>query len=86
MAEYKVIIKPSASKELDALGTRQDRHRIVQRIRALAGDPRPYGSQKLSGAEKYRVRCGIFRIVYLIYDGARTVEIIKVGHRRDVYR
>jgi mRNA interferase RelE/StbE len=86
VARYRVSIKPSASKEFEALGTKEDRRRIVARIRALADDPRPHGCQKLSGAEKYRIRCGICRVVYSIQDDELAVHVVKVGHRRDVYR
>ena len=86
MARYRVFIKPSPSKALEALGTRKDRQRVVEHIHALAANPRPPGCQKLSGAEKYRVRSGIYRVVYLIDDEALFVRVVKVGHRRDVYR
>ena len=86
MARYRVFIKPSAAKELEAVGTRKDRRRIVQRIHSLAADPRPPGCQKLSGAEKYRIRCGAYRVVYSIQDVELAVHVVKVGHRRDVYR
>ena len=86
MARYRVFIKPPASKELEALGTRRDRRRLVQRILALAEDPRPPGSQKLSGAEKYRLRCGVYRVVYTISDTDLAVRVVKVGHRSDVCR
>ena len=86
MAGYRVFIKPSASKELEALGTRRDRQRVAERIRALAQDPRPSGCQKLSGAEKYRLRCGVYRVVYAISDADLAVRVVKVGHRSNVYR
>ena len=87
MAGYRLFIKPSAAKEIEALGQKKDRQRIVSRIAALASDPRPIGSEKLGAVEgRYRIRQGQFRIVYAIDDGARAVEIVKVGHRREVYR
>ena len=87
MAGYRVLIKSSAAKELEATGTKADRQRIVQRIHALAEDCRPQGSEKLTGyTDRYRVRQGNYRIVYLIDDGRREVTIFKIGHRRDVYR
>jgi mRNA interferase RelE/StbE len=87
VAGYRLLIKPSAIKEIEALGQRQDRQRIVKRISALASEPRPAGCEKLAGAEgRYRVRQGQFRIVYSVDDVARSVEIVKVGHRREVYR
>ena len=85
MASYKILIKPSAAKELEAL-PRKDRSRIAARIASLAGNPRPPGSEKLSGEEKYRLRQGDYRILYTIHDAGMTVTIVKVGHRREVYR
>jgi len=82
---YNLLIKPSAVKELVAI-SRKDRQRIVERIQALAADPRPQGSEKLSGEDKYRVRQGSYRVVYQIDDGAHEVTIVKIGHRREVYR
>jgi mRNA interferase RelE/StbE len=87
VAEYRLLIKPSAVKEIEALGQKKDRQRIVNRIAALASQPRLNGSEKLAGAEgRYRIRQGEFRIVYAIDDVSRTVEIVKVGHRSEVYR
>ena len=85
MAGYELLIKASAAKEIDAI-PQKDRGRIVKRIAALEHDPRPPGCQKLSASDKYRLRQGHFRIVYLIDDAARQVTVFKVGHRRDVYR
>lgn len=87
MDEYRLLIKASAAKEPEAAGTKADRQRIVQRLQALASSPRPQGSEKLAGyADRYRVRQGIYRIIYLIDDGRREVTIFKVGHRKNVYR
>lgn len=81
VASYSIALKRSAAKELERVGTKADRRRIVARIRALADDPRPRGCQKLSGAEKYRVRQGEYRIVYTIEDDRLVVLIIRVAHR-----
>ncbi|MGH8133157.1 MAG: type II toxin-antitoxin system RelE family toxin [Steroidobacteraceae bacterium] len=87
MAEYKLRLKPSAAKEVEAVDSRGDRRRIVERIGALRADPRPHGSEKLAGYDdRYRVRQGNYRIVYLIDDSRREVTVFKVGHRSDVYR
>lgn len=86
MAEYRVRIRPSAAKEIDAIPLQKDRQRIVERIRDLARSPRPHGSQKLAGQDRYRIRQGNYRIVYSIEDEALIVEVVKVGHRKDVYR
>ena len=84
---YKLQIKESAAKELESLGTKKDRERIVTRINALAAAPRPPGSEKLGGEEnKYRVRQGNYRIVYSVDDRNRMVVITKIGDRKEVYR
>lgn len=85
MASYKRLIKPSAAKELEVL-PKKFRARVVERISGLASDPRPPGSEKLSAEEKYRVRQGVYHVVYAVDDRARTVLIVKIGHRKDVYR
>jgi len=87
VALYSLSIKPSAAKELEAVGTKADRVRIVSKIQALANNPRPNGSEKLGGFDdRYRVRQGRYRVVYQIDDAAGSVTIYKVGHRKDVYR
>lgn len=87
MAEYRILIKSSAAKEIEAVGARIERQRIVSRIRALTENPRPPGSEKLAGyVDRYRARRGPFRIIYLIDDQRSEVTIFKVGHRKDVYR
>ena len=85
MASYRVFIKPSAAKEIEALPNK-DRRRVVNRIRRLGIEPRPARTEKLSGAEKYRLRQGDYRILYLIDDADRAVIVVKVGHRREAYR
>lgn len=85
MASYKILIKPSAAKEIEA-APKKDRLRIVKRIQGLSYDPRPTGCEKLSGKDKYRVRQGRYRIVYSISDVELAVVVVKVGHRREVYR
>lgn len=87
MASYSVSIKRSAAKEIEAVDQKKDRARLVERIRALGVEPRAPGCEKLAGAhDLYRVRVGSFRIVYAIDDKAAEVQVVKVGHRRDVYR
>lgn len=85
MASYELLIRASAAKELETLPTK-DQKRVVAKIKGLATDPRPPGSEKLSGEEKYRLRQGDYRILYSIDDGRPAVTIVKIGHRRDVYR
>ena len=87
MASYKLQIKTSAGKELAAVGSKADRERIVARIQGLADNPRPHGSEKLAGYDdRYRVRQGNYRVVYLVDDDTCTVTVFKIGHRRDIYR
>lgn len=85
MARYEVRIKKSVTKDLDPLPTK-DVQRIVKAIHGLADNPRPPQSIKLSGAEKYRLRCGVYRVLYEIQDEILIVCVVKVGHRKDVYR
>jgi len=85
MAVYSIFFKDSVRKDLDSI-PKNDLKRIIARIGNLAEDPRPAGCEKLSGQEKYRVRQGIYRIIYSIQDTELTVWVVKVGHRREVYR
>ena len=85
MTNYKIVIKQSVAKDLRPIPNKDVKH-ILQRIEQLAQDPRPPGSEKLSGEEKYRVRQGNYRILYRIEDEILTVFIVKIGHRRDVYQ
>lgn len=85
MASYSLEIKRSAAKELAQVPPK-DRGRIVARIRSLAIDPRPVGVERLSGQERYRVRQGNYRILYEIEDQILRIMVVKIGHRRDVYR
>jgi len=86
VARFKVVIKPSAVKEIEAISRKKDRQRIIKRIKALADAPRPPGAQKLSGQDRYRIRQGVYRIVYAIEDRDLCVVVVKVRHRREVYR
>ena len=85
MASYELAFRKSVAKDLRVF-PKQDVKRIMQRIRVLADDPRPTGCEKLSGQERYRIRQGVYRIIYEIEDRRLVVLLVKVGHRRDVYR
>jgi len=85
MASYNIVFKRSVVKDLRPI-PQQNVQRILKRIEGRADDPRPAGAEKLSGDEKYRIRQGNYRILYTIEDDIITVTIVKVGHRRDVYR
>jgi mRNA interferase RelE/StbE len=84
MARYDLLVRPSVRRDLRAI-PQPDIRRILARMDALRDDPRPPGSQKLSGQESYRVRQGNYRIVYTVEDAMLVIEVIRVGHRRDVY-
>ena len=85
MAAYKIFFKRSVEKDFKSI-PKKDLKRILDRIEMLSEDPRPAGSEKLTGQERYRVRQGLYRIVYSIQDNELTVWVVKVGHRKDVYR
>ena len=72
-------------KDLDTIPKR-DVERIMSLVRSLAADPRPPGSKKLSAQERYRVRQGNYRVLYSIQEAEKSVWIVKVAHRKDVYR
>ncbi len=85
MASYRLFIKPSAVKDIEAL-PKKDLGRVVGKIQSLANNPRPSGCEKLSGHELYRLRQGNYRILYTVHDADLIVVVIQVGHRREVYR
>ena len=85
MARYRIVFKNSFAKDLRAI-PKKDVARILRRIDALADDPRPAGTEKLSAQERYRVRQGAYRILYEIADAELIVTVVKVGRRREVYR
>lgn len=83
---YRIEITRAAAKELASV-TQPTRDRIKAAIHALADDPRPPGCAKLAGFQSaYRIRVGSYRVIYDIRDQVRIVTVVKVGHRRDVYR
>ncbi len=84
MVEYKILIKPSAVKELERI-PKKVAGLIIKKIRALSQNPRPIGCQKLSGQERYRIRQGDYRVVYGIDDKNALIEIVKIAHRKEVY-
>jgi mRNA interferase RelE/StbE len=87
VADYSLLIKPSAAKDLDAISEKATLSRLIEKIKSLASQPRPSGSEKLAGRSNlYRVRQGNYRVIYSVDDQSRVVDVIKVGHRRDVYR
>nr|VFK20785.1 MAG: mRNA interferase RelE/StbE [Candidatus Kentron sp. LPFa]VFK34741.1 MAG: mRNA interferase RelE/StbE [Candidatus Kentron sp. LPFa] len=85
MAGYSVFFRKSVEKDLSRMPDR-DLHRIIERIGLLADDPRPPGCKKLSARERYRIRQGKYRILYSIRDEECTMWVIKVRHRKEVYR
>ncbi|MDP2853695.1 MAG: type II toxin-antitoxin system RelE/ParE family toxin [Smithellaceae bacterium] len=85
MAEYKIYFKESVEKDFRTI-PKKDLQKIILCIQALAKDPRPPGHEKLTGQERYRIRQGHYRIIYSIQDKEFTVWVVKVGHRKDIYR
>ena len=87
MASYSVFLKRPAAKQLEEIGLEADRRRIADRIRALAEDPRPVGSEKLAGRrDRLRIRQGDYRVIYSVDDSERAVTGVRIVHRRDPYR
>ena len=85
MGRYDLLIKPSAVKEIEGIGRKKDRQKVVQRIQYLADDPRPPGCENFAQQDRYSVRQGWYRIIYSVDDREKCVLVVKVGHRRDIY-
>ena len=85
MAKYKITFKKSVAKDLRKIAN-SDVKRILERVDELVDDPRGAGCTKLSAQERYRVRVGLYRIIYEIQDAALVVQVVKVGHRSNVYK
>lgn len=85
MAAYKIFFRQSVLKDVAKIPKRE-LQRIMKRIAALADNPKPMGCEKISGRDRFRIRQGSYRIVYSIQDDELTIWIIKIGHRKDVYR
>ncbi len=85
MASYRLVFKHSVAKDLRSIPN-EDVARILERVEMLAAEPRPATSEKLSGQDRYRVRQGIYRIIYAVDDEELIVLVVKVGHRRHVYK
>jgi mRNA interferase RelE/StbE len=85
MANYKITFKTSVRKDLQYV-PKSDIKKILLKVDSLAADPRRKGAIKLSGQEMYRIRQGLYRIIYEIKDSELVVQVIKIGHRSDVYK
>jgi mRNA interferase RelE/StbE len=85
MAAYKLFFKKSVQKDFDGI-PKKDLKRILSRFESLSGDPRPKGCEKLTGKERYRLRQGRYRIGYSIQGDELSVWVVKVGHRKHMYR
>lgn len=85
MVEYKILFKNSVWKDFESIPKRE-LIKILERIESLSKNPRPNGSQKLSSQERYRIRLGRYRVLYSIQNEELTVWVVKVAHRKDVYR
>ena len=85
MSSYRVALASSAEKELQRL-PKKTIARVVLRLEQLALTPRPAGRKKLKGGDKeWRIRVGDYRVVYVVDDAARTIDVTRIAHRRDVY-
>jgi mRNA interferase RelE/StbE len=85
MAQYKVFFKKSVENDFKGI-PKNILHKILEKIKNLQDDPRPIGSEKLTGQERYRIRQGTYRIVYSIQDKELTVWVVKIGHLKEIYR
>jgi mRNA interferase RelE/StbE len=85
MAAYKIYFKNSVEKDFNGI-TKKDLKKILDRIELLAENPRPPGCEKMVGQHRYRLKQGRYRILYSIQDDELTVWVVKVGHRKDIYR
>lgn len=85
MESYKISVKKSAEKELRSIPPK-DLVRIIGKIKNLAHQPRPFGCEKMEGGERYRIRQGDWRFIYTIDDEIKSVTVVKIGNRREVYR
>ena len=82
---YKIQILKSADKTLRNVA-RKERVKIVEQISQLAEKPRPFGCKKLRGTEFYRIRIGDYRVIYKIEDEVLLILVIRIGHRKDIYK
>jgi mRNA interferase RelE/StbE len=85
MALYSLRFHRDFEKDLKGL-PKKDVTRILKAIDALRSEARPAGSTKLSGSETYRIRIGVYRVIYKIENGELIVYVLKVAHRKEVYR
>ncbi len=85
MAQYKVFFKKSVENDFKSI-PKKDLLKILRKIEALQDNPRPKGSEKLTGQERYRLRQGRYRVVYSIQDYELTVWVVKVSNRKEIYR
>lgn len=85
MEEYKIFFKKSVEKDLKII-PKKYLLKILHRIEGLKGNPRPDGSEKLTGQNRYRVRQGVYRIVYSIQDNELTIWVVKIAHRKEIYK
>ena len=84
MSQYQIFFTRKAEKQLDKLSN-QLVDSILEAIEKLADNPRPVGCKKLKGRDGYRIRKGNYRIIYEIFDGQLVVDVVAIGHRKDIY-
>ncbi len=82
---YKIELRRKAQRALDRL-PKDDFNAVLGNVKDLANTPRPKGVEKIKSAGLWRIRQGDYRIIYSIDDGQKTVTILRIGHRREIYR
>lgn len=85
MSKYQVFVQPSAQKEIERL-PKPAQTKVLKALTALGDNPRPANCKKLVGTDSWRVRVGEYRIVYWIEDNILSIEVVRVAHRKDVYK
>lgn len=85
MPDYQIFISRTAQKQLNSL-PENEAERLIVTIKSLAQNPRPSGYRKLKGRDAYRIRKGNYRIIYEILDSMLIVDIIAIGHRKNIYK
>jgi mRNA interferase RelE/StbE len=86
MESFLIEWRKSTKKDLRRIATIEVR-KIVTAVAALADDPRPHGSTKMQGSDcAYRIRVGDYRVIYEVYEDRVVIEVVRVSHRRDIYR
>ncbi len=84
MSNYTIVLSKKAQKQLDKLPD-NIAEPIFDAISLLENEPRPTGCKKLQGRDGYRIRIGNYRVIYEIYDTELVIDVVALGHRKDIY-